>query len=462
MSLELEVGPLAELPPGTMKLVEYGGVLDRRLQLRRAPATRSRIAAPTTTGRSATATGSRRVQGRLPAARRELRPADRQGARAAGVPAGAHLPGARRGRRRQGRGRLLTAAPSVVRCWPTGDPLYVVYHDEEWGRPVRDERGVYERLCLEGFQSGLSWLTILRKREAFRAAFAGFDPDRVAAFGDADVERLLGDAGIVRHRGKIEAAIANARATVALRDARRAAAGAVLAARAGGASGAAVARRLGAVDARVDGARQAPAQGGLPVRRPDDDLRRDAGLRGRERPPRGVLGARRGRARAGRLMLDERVLAVLRRLEDEDARDDAPARPRRERSLAIAPSSGALLFGLAAGRVGCELLEIGGSRGYSTLWLGAAARLAGGRLTSLEAEPAKVPGLIENVAAAGPRRLGRDRARRRVRDAAGARRRLGPRLPRRVEGGLRVAVRSRPPPAARRQRRGRRQRGLPP
>ena len=100
-------------------------------------------------------------------------------------------------------------------------------------------------------------------------------------------------------------------------------------------------------------------------------------------------------------MLDERVLAVLRRLEEEDARDDAPSRPVRERSLAIASSSGALLFGLAAGRVGCELLEIGGSLGYSSLWLGAAARLAGGRLTSLEAEPAKVPRLIENVAAAG-------------------------------------------------------------
>jgi len=98
------------------------------------------------------------------------------------------------------------------------DPLYVTYHDEEWGRPVRDERGLYERLCLEGFQSGLSWLTILRKREAFRAAFERFEPDRVAAFGERDVERLLGDASIVRHRGKIEAAIANARATVALRD----------------------------------------------------------------------------------------------------------------------------------------------------------------------------------------------------------------------------------------------------
>ena len=105
------------------------------------------------------------------------------------------------------------------RCWESADPAYNAYHDEEWGRPVTDERGVYERLCLEGFQSGLSWLTILRKREAFRAAFAAFDPDAVAAFGPANVERLLGDAGIVRHRGKIEAAIANARATVALREA---------------------------------------------------------------------------------------------------------------------------------------------------------------------------------------------------------------------------------------------------
>jgi DNA-3-methyladenine glycosylase I len=105
------------------------------------------------------------------------------------------------------------------RCWSTGDPAYVEYHDREWGRPVTDERGLYERLCLEGFQSGLSWLTILRKRPAFRAAFADFDPEAVARFGPRDVERLLGDAGIVRHRGKIEAAIANARATLALREA---------------------------------------------------------------------------------------------------------------------------------------------------------------------------------------------------------------------------------------------------
>jgi len=106
----------------------------------------------------------------------------------------------------------------VVRCWESSDPLYNTYHDEEWGNPIRDEHGLYERLCLEGFQSGLSWLTILRKREGFRSAFAGFDPDRVAGFGERDVERLLGDAGIVRHRGKIEAAIANARATIVLRD----------------------------------------------------------------------------------------------------------------------------------------------------------------------------------------------------------------------------------------------------
>jgi DNA-3-methyladenine glycosylase I len=105
------------------------------------------------------------------------------------------------------------------RCWQTADPAYVEYHDREWGRPVTDERGLYERLCLEGFQSGLSWLTILRKRPAFRAAFAGFDPETVARFGERDVKRLLEDAGIVRHRGKIEAAIANARATLALREA---------------------------------------------------------------------------------------------------------------------------------------------------------------------------------------------------------------------------------------------------
>jgi DNA-3-methyladenine glycosylase I len=111
------------------------------------------------------------------------------------------------------------SSPTRSRCWPATDPLYVAYHDEEWGRPVTDERGLYERLCLEGFQAGLSWLTILRKRESFRRAFVEFDPDAVARYDERDVERLLGDAGIVRHRGKIEAAIANARGVLALRDA---------------------------------------------------------------------------------------------------------------------------------------------------------------------------------------------------------------------------------------------------
>jgi len=101
-----------------------------------------------------------------------------------------------------------------ARCaWGISTPDYVAYHDDEWGRPITDDRGVYERLCLEAFQSGLSWLTILRKREAFRAAFAGFEFERVAAFDGADVARLMADAGIVRNRAKIEAAIANAVAT---------------------------------------------------------------------------------------------------------------------------------------------------------------------------------------------------------------------------------------------------------
>jgi DNA-3-methyladenine glycosylase I len=105
-----------------------------------------------------------------------------------------------------------------TRCWTSSDSLYVEYHDREWGRPVTSERGVLERLCLEGFQSGLSWLTILRKRDNFRVAFADFDPERVARYGDREVTRLLGDAGIIRHRGKIEAAIANARGALTLRD----------------------------------------------------------------------------------------------------------------------------------------------------------------------------------------------------------------------------------------------------
>ncbi|HEY8700911.1 MAG TPA: DNA-3-methyladenine glycosylase I [Arthrobacter sp.] len=101
--------------------------------------------------------------------------------------------------------------------WASVDPLLREYYDTEWGLPVRDEQGLYERICLEGFQAGLSWSTILRKRPAFRAAFHDFQPDAVAAFTDDDVERLLHDPGIVRNRLKIRAAITNAQATVALR-----------------------------------------------------------------------------------------------------------------------------------------------------------------------------------------------------------------------------------------------------
>ena len=106
-------------------------------------------------------------------------------------------------------------------CFGEGDALYERYHDEEWGRPVNDERGLYEKLCLEAFQSGLAWITILRKRAAFRSAFRDFDPEVVARFGKRDTNRLLNDAGIVRNRLKVEAAIANAKATLALRDGPR-------------------------------------------------------------------------------------------------------------------------------------------------------------------------------------------------------------------------------------------------
>jgi DNA-3-methyladenine glycosylase I len=107
----------------------------------------------------------------------------------------------------------MPSPPSVPRrcSWCGDDPLYVAYHDREWGFPVVDDRRLFEKICLEGFQSGLSWLTILRKRDAFRAAFHGFDYERVARMGERDVERLLGNAGIVRHRGKIASTINNAK-----------------------------------------------------------------------------------------------------------------------------------------------------------------------------------------------------------------------------------------------------------
>lgn len=113
---------------------------------------------------------------------------------------------------------VVAGADGVMRCWWCGeDPLYVDYHDREWGRPLHDERALFELLCLEGFQAGLSWITILRKRAAFREGFEGFDPAVVAAYGEDDIERLLSNPGIVRHRGKIAATIANAQAVESLR-----------------------------------------------------------------------------------------------------------------------------------------------------------------------------------------------------------------------------------------------------
>ena len=106
---------------------------------------------------------------------------------------------------------LNAGGDGALRCaWPGSDDLYLRYHDNEWGKPVADDFRLFEKICLEGFQSGLSWLTILRKRENFRNAFAGFDFNRVAKFREADVERLLQDSGIIRHRGKIESTINNA------------------------------------------------------------------------------------------------------------------------------------------------------------------------------------------------------------------------------------------------------------
>ena len=111
----------------------------------------------------------------------------------------------------------MTGDDGKIRCaWGAGTPDYMAYHDHEWGRPVTDNSRLFEKICLEGFQSGLSWLTILRKRENFRKAFAGFDYHRIARFKDKDVQRLLADAGIVRHRGKIESTINNAARAIEL------------------------------------------------------------------------------------------------------------------------------------------------------------------------------------------------------------------------------------------------------
>ena len=117
------------------------------------------------------------------------------------------------------RAGIFTAADGAARCfWCQASGPYQHYHDHEWGFPVTDERRLFEKICLEGFQAGLSWLTILNKREAFRGGFAGFDIEQVARFGEGDITRLLADAGIVRHRGKIESTINNACRALALRD----------------------------------------------------------------------------------------------------------------------------------------------------------------------------------------------------------------------------------------------------
>ncbi len=168
-----------------------------------------------------------------------------------------------------------------LRCpWALSAPEYLAYHDDEWGRPVRDDRGIFERLSLEAFQSGLSWLTILRKRENFRAAFAGFDPAAVAGFGPADVARLLGDAGIIRNRAKIAAVIGNARAALAIP-------GGLAAlfwshARGSGGHGPRAGHhgRGPCLDPRVHGAGPGPAGPRVLLHRPGHGLRRLPGLRG--------------------------------------------------------------------------------------------------------------------------------------------------------------------------------------
>ncbi len=110
----------------------------------------------------------------------------------------------------------------IIRCtWPGDDPLYLAYHDEEWGTPEWDSRALFEILILDGFQAGLAWITILRKRENFQKAFNGFNPEKIARYGKRDINRLLKDAGIVRHRGKIESTIGNARAFLEIQDTER-------------------------------------------------------------------------------------------------------------------------------------------------------------------------------------------------------------------------------------------------
>ena len=173
------------------------------------------------------------------------------------------------------------------RCdWALSAPDYVAYHDDEWGRPVHGTAAWFERMSLEAFQSGLSWIVVLRKRPAFREVFAGFDPDTVARFGDDDVARLLGDARIVRNRMKIEATISNARAVLDLLDAGDDL-GAFLASPAPG-----TAVRRPRLHARVDGVVDGAQEARLPVRRSHHLLRTHAGDRSGRRPRRVLLACR--------------------------------------------------------------------------------------------------------------------------------------------------------------------------
>ena len=272
----------------------------------------------------------------------------------------------------------------------------MAYHDEEWGRPVVDERGLYERLCLEGFQSGLSWLTILRKRENFRRAFAHFDPDAVARFGERDVQRLLGDAGIVRHRGKIEATIANARGVLELREAGTPLAGA-------------------RVVVRAEGLRGAGDDGGLAVRDAESkELSKRLKAAGfRFVGPTTVWAAMQSCGVVNDHLATCWVRDEVGTCSTTVSAPSSPASSERmpqsasrafraaERSRQVARTTGQFLFALVAPQTDCEVLEIGGSRGYSTIWLAAGARYLGGRVLSLESDPRKIEAWRRNIAEAG-------------------------------------------------------------
>ncbi len=175
-----------------------------------------------------------------------------------------------------------------LRCpWGLSAPEYVAYHDDEWGRPVRGDQAIFERLCLEAFQSGLSWLTILRKRENFRKAFAGFDIPAVAAFTDADVARLLADAGIVRNRAKINAAITNARAALELEEGLSDLVWSY--AETGPRPAPRTLADLPAQTAASKALAKELRKPRLRLHRPGDGLRRHAGLRPGQRPPGSVF-----------------------------------------------------------------------------------------------------------------------------------------------------------------------------